>query len=67
MFHRTGVYASISAMEHKGNVFPLGDRGHVLFALCRSNCVFCGLRGSDMAILPPAVSSCGSNEQGVSP
>ena len=65
VLQRTGLTASISTMEHKGNVFPLGDRGHVLFAVCRSVCLFCGLIGSDMDISPPSVSSRGSDGQGV--
>ena len=52
-------------MEHKGNVFPLGDRGYVLFGVCRSISPFFLFRlvGSDVDILPPSVSSCGRDGQ----
>ena len=64
MFHRTGVYASISITEHNRNVSPLGNQGHSLFAVCHSLCLFLGVIGADMDISPPSVSSDG---QGVSP
>ena len=51
-------------MEHKGIVFPSGDRGYVLFAVCRSICLFFSISWVGYGyFLPPSVSSCGSDGQ----